>query len=54
MLEQELKIISNEKIADDIFKIHMSCDTIAIAQPGQFINISIEDKFLRRPISICN
>ena len=54
MLEQRLQIKSNEKIAKDIFKMVLSCDTSAIAQPGQFINISIEDKFLRRPISICD
>lgn len=54
MLEQKLQIHSNEKIAKDIFKMVLSCDTSAIAQPGQFINISIEDKFLRRPISICD
>ena len=54
MLEQKLKIVSNEKIAKDTFKMILSCDTSAIERPGQFINIAIEDKFLRRPISICD
>ena len=54
MLEQKMKIESNEKIAKDIFKMILACNTSAISNPGQFINISIEDKFLRRPISICD
>lgn len=54
MLEQKMQIKSNEKIAKDTFKIVTSCDTSAIARPGQFINIAIENKFLRRPISICD
>ena len=54
MNEQKLKIISNEEIAKDTFKMVLACDTGAIARAGQFINISIEDKFLRRPISICD
>ena len=54
MNEQELKIISNEKIAKDIYRMPLRyADTSAIV-PGQFINIAIEDKFLRRPISICD
>lgn len=54
MLEQEMQIKSNEKIAKDIFKMVLACDTGAVSNPGQFINISIENKFLRRPISICD
>ena len=54
MLEQKMQIKSNEKIAKDIFKMILACDTSTISNPGQFINIAIEDKFLRRPISICD
>ena len=54
MLEQKLEIQSNEKIAKDIIKMVLACDTSTISNPGQFINISIKDKFLRRPISICD
>ena len=54
MKEQKLEIISNEKIAKDIYRMTLRCaDTSAIV-PGQFVNITIEDKFLRRPISICD
>ncbi|MBQ5712787.1 MAG: dihydroorotate dehydrogenase electron transfer subunit [Oscillospiraceae bacterium] len=31
----------------------LSGDTSAITAPGQFVNIRLEGKFLRRPISVC-
>lgn len=44
----------NEPIAKDIWLMVMSGDTSAITSPGQFINIALEGKFLRRPISVCD
>ncbi len=46
------KVISNEKIAKDVFKMVMEGDTSSIAC-GQFVNIQIEGLYLRRPISVC-
>lgn len=54
MKEQNLKILTNDKIAKDTFKMVLDCDTSEIKHPGQFINIKVDDKFLRRPISICD
>lgn len=48
------KIINNEKIARDVFKMMLSGDTTYIKRAGQFINIKIPDKYLRRPISVCD
>lgn len=48
------KILSNEKIARDVYKMVLSGDTEAITAPGQFINIKLDGFFLRRPISICD
>ena len=48
------EIISNVKIARDVYKMIISGDTSAITAPGQFVNIKLEGKFLRRPISICD
>lgn len=48
------KIISNEKIAKNIYKMVIEGDTSEIKGPGQFINIKLEGMFLRRPISICD
>lgn len=44
----------NEKICKDTFLCVMSGDTSGITTPGQFINIALEGKFLRRPISVCD
>lgn len=48
------KIISNKKIAKDVFEMVLEGDTQYITAPGQFINIQLEGKFLRRPISVCD
>lgn len=48
------KILSNEKIAKDIYKMILEGDTQYITASGQFINIKLEGKFLRRPISVCD
>lgn len=34
--------------------MRLSGDTTAITAPGQFVNIALEGKFLRRPISVCD
>jgi len=47
-------ITDNKKIAKDVFKMILKGDTSAITAPGQFVNIKLEGKFLRRPISICD
>jgi len=49
-----LKIISNKKIAKDVYKMELFGDVTAITAPGQFVNIKIDGLFLRRPISVCN
>ncbi len=48
------EIISNEKIALNVYKMVLSGDTSAVTASGQFVNIKLEGKFLRRPISICD
>ena len=48
------KILQNEKIAKDVFKMLLEGNTSFIANSGQFINIELEDLYLRRPISICD
>lgn len=48
------KILLNEKIAKDVYKMILEGDTQYITASGQFINIKLEGKFLRRPISVCD
>ena len=44
----------NEKLAPGTFRMVLAGDTSAITGPGQFVNIALEGKFLRRPISVCD
>lgn len=52
--QNNYKILSNEKIAKDVYKMILEGDTQYITAPGQFINIKLDGKFLRRPISVCD
>lgn len=50
-------VISNSKIAHKTYEMILKGDTKSIKNPGQFLNIKIDDSyknFLRRPISISN
>ena len=47
-------ILSNEKLANKIFRMRLAGDTQYIVNPGTFINIKIDGLFLRRPISVCD
>ncbi len=48
------EIKGNVKIAKDVYKMVLAGDTSAITAPGQFLNIELAGKYLRRPISICD
>ncbi len=48
------EIKRNVKIAKDVYEMVLAGDTSAITAPGQFVNILLEGKYLRRPISICD
>ena len=51
------RVISNEKIADKIFRMELQGDIVQeMTTPGQFVNIKVNNSYeflLRRPISIC-
>ena len=53
MIQTIFEIISNKKIAKDVFEMVLEGDTSSIA-PGQFVNIKLEGLYLRRPISVCD
>ena len=40
--ESDYKILSNEKIAKDVYKMRLEGDTSHITPPGQFVNIKLE------------
>ena len=54
MKQSIFKIIENEKIAANIFRMILAGDTSAIVSPGQFVEIALPGRFLRRPISVCD
>ncbi len=54
MKQSLFEIVSNKKIARDIYEMVLKGDTSEITAPGQFINIKIDGYFLRRPISVCD
>ena len=45
-------VVYNEMIAQDVYKMILEGDTTKVTAPGQFINITIDGLYLRRPISI--
>ncbi|MDD5864355.1 MAG: dihydroorotate dehydrogenase electron transfer subunit [Firmicutes bacterium] len=54
MKQSFFQILSNTALTDSVFKMVLSGDTSAITAPGQFVNIQLAGKFLRRPISVCD
>lgn len=47
-------ILSNEPLTADVYKMVLEGDTQYITAPGQFVNMAITGKYLRRPISVCD
>ena len=41
-------------LTDSVYKMVLSGDTSAVTNCGQFVNIQLAGKFLRRPISVCD
>ncbi len=47
-------IIRHERLTENVLQMTLAGDTSALSAPGQFINIKIDGRFLRRPISVCD
>ena len=55
MLSKDLfTIVKNETAARDVWEMVLEGPTGAVTTPGQFIDIRLESRFLRRPISVCD
>ena len=50
----DFDVISNDPIAKDTYSITLVGDCSAITAPGQFVNVALEGKYLRRPFSVCS
>lgn len=54
MKQSLFEVVANRPLTDSVYKMVLRGDTSAIIGPGQFINIQLDGKFLRRPISVCD
>ena len=54
MKQSIFTIERSRPLARDVVELLLRGDTAAITAPGQFVNIRLTGKFLRRPISVCN
>ncbi len=55
MMKQGIyEILYNFQIAPNVYSMVLQGDTSALLAPGQFVNIKLEGKYLRRPISVCD
>ena len=52
MKDQKLTVRFNNRISGGVFHMSLLGDCSEIEKPGQFIDILVDDYFLRRPISI--
>ncbi len=54
MVQAIYRIADNRLLAKNTYEMTLLGDTSALSAPGQFINIKLTGKFLRRPISVCS
>ena len=54
MKQSYFTVIENTPLTDAVVRMRLRGDTSAITRPGQFVNIRLEGRFLRRPISVCD
>lgn len=47
-------ILRNEPLTESVRRLVLEGDTQWITRPGQFVDIALEGRFLRRPISVCD
>lgn len=51
-IETVYTVVSNERISRKTFRMVLSGDTSELTRAGQFVNLEIPGKYLRRPISV--
>ena len=54
MKREIFAIESNEALNEKVYKMLLKGDTSEIKNSGQFVNVLIDDLYLRRPISVCD
>ncbi len=54
MKEFVCRILGNVPLTRDVMRLTLSGDFDPPPRPGQFVNVKIPGKFLRRPVSVCD
>ena len=54
MKQSIFTIVSNEALTETVYKMVLSGDTSAVTNCGQFVDLRLPEKYLRRPISVCD
>ena len=54
MKQTTLTLTEKKQLTADVWALTFAGDTSAVTMPGQFVNLQLPEKFLRRPISICD
>ena len=47
-----LEIVENKQVGKDVFLMRLKGDLSSIKKPGEFVEVKIDDYYLRRPISV--
>ena len=54
MLQSIFEIVSNRNLCTNTWEMVLRGDVSAISAPGQFVQLLLDNRYLRRPISVCN
>ena len=54
MREAIFTVAANAPAAREVFRLTLRGDTGGMTAPGQFVNIALPGKYLRRPLSVCD
>ncbi len=54
MLQSIFTVTENKPLTKDVMEMKLTGDCSHITAPGQFVNLKLQGRFLRRPISVCD
>ena len=54
MNQSTFTLIQNTPLTESVHELRLRGDCSAITKPGQFVQVSVPGKFLRRPFSVCD